>query len=402
MEKTMKMSGKGIRAVLAEARQPDIFDYLAWRADVPFSVDPFNEVDNLILSELAYADLSGVVPPDGAEIPVKDAFEGFFRLHTREEILASKSYTARAPLLMEPMVGFARFGDMRLRWYMNEISRREVEQLSAVTCILPGNVAYVAFRGTDDTVVGWQEDFNFSFLSETTGQRRAVEYLNKVGYQWPGEIIVGGHSKGGNFAVYAAAFADPGVQKRIRAVYSNDGPGFRREVLEAPGYGRILPLIHSIIPDTSVVGQLLSTRAVPRVIKSNARGIFQHDGFSWCVQRSGFQPSALTVAGELIRETLGGWLEQMDDEARKSFTGSIFSLFEATGRDTLSAISQQKWKSAEAILSAIRAMPREQQQEILRILGCLGQKSGQATADYLTGVLMKKIGEEPGGIENGD
>ena len=203
----------------------NIFDYLTWRGDVPFSVDPFNEVDNLVLSELAYTDFDGIVPQGGAAVSLQTVCDAFFARHTEEELLSLRDYTAKAPLLLRGMLSGERFRDAKLSWYVNEISKDQALQLSAVTVLLPNRTAFVAFRGTDGTVVGWKEDFNFSFQSQTEGQGRAVAYLNRVGKALACPLYIGGHSKGGNLAVFAAVKASESVRGRILAVYNNDGPG---------------------------------------------------------------------------------------------------------------------------------------------------------------------------------
>ena len=368
----------------------NLFDYLSWRADVPMSLDPFNEVDNLVLAELSYTDFRGIVPETGEEISLKDACDGFFRLHTREEVLSDKTFTGKAPLLMEPMAEGARFGEMKLSHYVDELDTNQDIQLSAVTFRFPDGSAYIAFRGTDGTLVGWKEDFNFSFQSETAGQSLAVQYLNRTGRTIQGPMRVGGHSKGGNLAVYASAFCVREVQDRISAVYSNDGPGFRQEILESEGYRRILPKIVSIIPDSSIIGLLLSSLSRNHVIQSTASGIFQHDGFSWSIQRNRFLPAELSPVSEIIDSILGNWLEQMNDETRASVISTVFSLLESTGKETFGEINGQKWKSAESMLAALRSLPREKQQEMLRLLGLLGQSGGQITAGYLSSLLTRK------------
>ena len=354
------------------------------------SLDPFNEVDNLVLAELSYTDFRGIVPETGEEISLKDACDGFFRLHTREEVLSDKTFTGKAPLLMEPMAEGARFGEMKLSHYVDELDTNQDIQLSAVTFRFPDGSAYIAFRGTDGTLVGWKEDFNFSFQSETAGQSLAVQYLNRTGRTIQGPMRVGGHSKGGNLAVYASAFCVREVQDRISAVYSNDGPGFRQEILESEGYRRILPKIVSIIPDSSIIGLLLSSLSRNHVIQSTASGIFQHDGFSWSIQRNRFLPAELSPVSEIIDSILGNWLEQMNDETRASVISTVFSLLESTGKETFGEINGQKWKSAESMLAALRSLPREKQQEMLRLLGLLGQSGGQITAGYLSSLLTRK------------
>lgn len=355
----------------------NIFDYLKWRSDVPFYIDPFGEVDNLVLAELAYTDFDGIVPYGGEEIFLRDAHAGFFNKHSREEILTKTSFTARAPLLMDEMILGARFGNMRLSHYINEIDRSKDSQFSAITCRLDDGTVYVSFRGTDGTIVGWKEDFNLSYISETESQRKAVAYLNRVAPVFGCDIRVGGHSKGGNFAVYAAAFCEDRFKDRIKQVYSNDAPGFRKDVTDSPEYVSLLPKIVSIVPETSVIGLLLSSVDTHRVVRSDAYGIFQHDGFSWQVCKNRFEDAMLSDMAIFIEKTLGTWLGEMDDETRKSLTSSVFSLFEATGMDRFSSMAEQKWKSTEAIISSLYELPKEKRHELITLLNQLFKAGGQ-------------------------
>lgn len=371
----------------------DIFDYLNWRGDIPFSADPFNEVDNLILSELSYTDFAGIVSSGGDAIPLHSVFESFFHLHTREEILKSTSLTAKAPLLMEGMMTGSRFENMRLCGYVNVLSTEKDSQFSAMTFLLDDGTAYIAFRGTDSSIIGWKEDFDLGHLAETDGQQRAVGYLEDIAAKLALPLRVGGHSKGGNFAVFAASFCSSGVQDRILSVYSNDGPGFRDEIIDAPGYLRILPKVISIVPDTSVIGLLLSSKSDHQVIRSSASGIFQHDAFTWLVNRNRFEKAAFSDLGKLLDQSLDSWLSGMDDETRKFLSETVFSLFESTGADTFSEIRKHKWKSTEAILNSLRKMPKDKQTELLRIAGKLLQSGSQAAIAQLPEMLLSRNDE---------
>ena len=363
----------------------NLFDYLQWRGDVPFQADPFNEVDNLVLCELAYTDFDGIVPPDGPGVPLASAYEQYFALHSREEVMGRTSYTGKAPLLMEEMVRGARFGGTRVCRYINEVDKEKDCQVSAVTFLLADGTAFVAFRGTDGTLVGWKEDFDLSYADRTEGQRRAVDYLNAAAAAVPGPLRVGGHSKGGHFAVYAAAYCDPRTQDRIQQVYSNDGPGFRPDILAAAGYQRIVERVISIVPDTSVIGMLLETQAAHRVVKSSASGIVQHDGFSWQILRNRFVPAKLSETSVFLDQVLDTWLAGMDDDTRRSMTDTVFSVLSSAGEDTFHAMSEQKLKTAEAILSAVQKLPREKQREMRRLAAQLLQSGGMAAAAYLPG-----------------
>ncbi len=374
----------------------NIFDYLSWRADVPLSVDPFNEVDNLVLSKLAYTDFEGAVPPDGDGISLREAHDRFFAHHTREEILRSTVLTAKAPLLMEEMRDGARFGEMRLCRYLNEVDREKNEQIAAVTFLPEDGSVCVAFRGTDNTLTGWKEDFDLSYLARTPGQQRAVDYLNETGRRFSGPIRVCGHSKGGNFAVYAASFCDREIQDRIEAVYTNDGPGFRRETVGDPRYRRVLPRVYSILPDTSVIGRLLYNDCRNRVVRSSAAGIYQHDGFSWEVRRNRFVKAPPSEMGIFIDRTLDLWLIKMNDEERRSFTETVFALLEATGKETFSEITEKKLKSMETIASSLRDIPKERQRELIRFIGELLQCSRRSAAAQLKMIRPAKTDRAAG------
>lgn len=366
---------------------PNIFDYLEWRGDIPFSADPFNDVDNLVLSKLSYTVFDGLVPEEGDKVPLGEVRDAFFRTHQRELLMKSESHRDRAPLLMDGMMSGGRFSGTLLSDYINIVDTDSGLQISAVTFTLSDGTIYIAYRGTDNTIVGWKEDFKMSYLPETGGQRIAVEYLNRVGAKEEKPIRTGGHSKGGNFAVYASAFADAGVKERIIGVYSNDGPGFRDEVLQSPEYGSIVSRVISIVPDTSIIGQLLTTDVSPKVVKSTERGFSQHDGLSWEVIRNDFVPAELTDIGMFLRETQEEWLDKIDDASRQEFVDTLFSLFESTGAWNFKAMNSSKLRSMEKIISSAQGLPREKQKQFMKILGGLIQSGGQNAMEWYNRML---------------
>ena len=367
----------------------NVFDYLVWRGDIPMSLDPFNEVDNLVLSQLAYTDFSGIVPQDWTRISLRDAAEAFFSSHSRKEIEEDKAFTAKAPFLMDEMIKGARFCDILLSRYVDEIDPERGIQLSALTYDLPDKTRYIAFRGTDGTVVGWKEDFNFSYQTETEGQSRAVKYLNAAGSDFRVPLRVGGHSKGGNLAMFAATFCEPDVKERILEVYSNDGPGFRESVVQSREYAHILPRIRSIIPESSMIGMLLNNRATPLVVKSSASGLVKHDAFTWQIRRNHFEETTLSDEGWLVNRTLSDWLCKVNDEERASLINTVFSLIESTGKGSFKEIGDQGWKSLETIINKYREMPKEKQQEMFRLFSKLGASGGQAYMDYLGNMFAR-------------
>ena len=361
-----------------------IFDYLEWRGDISFDEDPFNEVDNVVLSELAYVGFGGIVPCEKGSVPVGKVRDAFFAKYPRSLIHEDSSHIVKAPLLMDGMASGRRFGAARMTGYADIVDTDEVVQMAAVTFLLGDGTAYVAFRGTDSTVVGWKEDFNMSYLPETEGQRRAVEYLNAIGRRIRRPLRVGGHSKGGNFAVYASAFCSRSVRDRIIGVYTNDGPGFRPEVMESDEYKSILPKVTSIVPDTSVIGMLLTSKVRHRFIKSSGRGIAQHDALTWQVVRDRFASSEPSELGLFIMKSQRDWLGKLEDRDRELFVSTLFSLFEATGMETFDQMADRKLKAAAEIRNSMKQLPKEKQKEMNRIIGELLRSGGVTAWETLT------------------
>ena len=339
----------------------DIFDYLRKRGSVPFEEDPFNEVDNLVLAMLSYTDFDGILDDSFNTTSLNIADRKYFEKHSRAEARKSIFHFIRAPLLMDGMLKGNRFRETTLTKYVDIINSDKDMQMAAVTFLLSDGSAYVAFRGTDTTVAGWKEDFNMSYMPETAGQLSAVRYLNEVGAEIKGPIRVGGHSKGGNFAVYASAFCDREIQDRILEVYTNDGPGFRSEVMEREAYKRILPRVVSIVPDTSIVGMLLTNNVGHIVVKSKDVGLLQHNALTWMVDQNRFRHTKQSAFGSFINRSQKEWLSNLDDKSREMFVNTLFSFFEATGMDTFDEMIANGRTSAEKIITSIKNLPNEQQ-----------------------------------------
>lgn len=370
----------------------NILDYLEWRGDLAFDADPFNEVDNLVLSELAYVSFDGLVPPAPAEtaVPLKEVRKAYFDMHSRKAIRRDSNHIVRAPLLMDGMSAGKRFGSAGLTGYVNTVKADETAQMSAVTFLLGDGTAYVAFRGTDTTIVGWKEGFNMSYLPETEGQRRAVGYLNRIGKSIGRPLRVGGHSKGGNFAVYASAFCDREIRDRIIGIYTNDGPGFRDEVMETEAYRSILPKVVSIVPDTSIIGMLLTSDVKHRYIKSSAGGLVQHDTFSWEVTADHFVSSKPSELGLFIKKSQKDWLSKISDSDRELFVNTLFSLLESTGMETFDEMSERKLRAAAEIRSSMKEMPKDLQKTMNRILGELLLSGRDAALEAIAGSISEK------------
>ena len=243
----------------------NIMDYIEWRGDLPFTQSEFNDVDNLILACFSYVNLDGIQEAASQNgIELKALTEKFLQLHTEKELKEDKSFIRFAPFMMLEMAKTERFGQCVIRNYVNEIVAEEAQQFSAVEICLSDGTSYISFRGTDDTIVGWKEDFNLS-TGVVPAQERAVEYLRRIAGSLQEMVRVGGHSKGGNLAVYGAVMCKE-IHPWILQVYSNDGPGFSREFLELPETEALLPKVTRIIPEYSIIGTLLEHSKEPVLI----------------------------------------------------------------------------------------------------------------------------------------
>lgn len=356
----------------------ELMDYLAWRNDVSFRAAPFNEIDNVLLSYLAYADFGELLQEEKRRVSIETCFKRFCKKHDLANVRESKLFIERAPLLLEDMVCGARFRGTKVVHFREVFDKEKVQQFAALVFLLPDGTKYVSFRGTDLSITGWKEDFLMSFTAETEGAKEAVSYLNEVAACVEGDLILGGHSKGGNFAMFAAAFAEDAVKERIRKVYNNDGPGFREEIVRSAAYRELLPKITNIVPQTSIIGRLLSNEAAHTVVKSTAAGIFQHDVTTWEVTKDKFVRAEPDAFSDFVEKSLGTWLETMDDEARKSLVETVFSMIEMTEAETFAEFGENLFKNTGLIIKGLGRLPKEKRSELTAALGGLAE-AGRAT-----------------------
>ena len=315
----------------------DLFDYLLWRGDLPMDVVPPNPVDTLILSELSYLGLEGLVPGDFLHpVPLQVVAQAFLALPDREERLHLKKDLE----LIDAAAKTARFGQLRLIFYRDELLPEIQSQFAAVTWLLPDGMALITYRGTDTTLTGWKEDFNMSFQTCVPAQEKALWYLEAFARVHPTlPLMVAGHSKGGNMAVYAAARCQTEVQERITAVHNHDGPGFQAEILREPGYRCVLPKVRTFVPQSSVVGMLLEHEEPYTVVKSRQLSLLQHDPYSWEVLGGDFiRLEEVDENSRFLDGTIRTWLAQTSLEERNAFVDAVFELLTLGEIDDLRAV----------------------------------------------------------------
>ena len=335
----------------------NILDYLDWRGDLTFEQSPFNEVDNLILSCFSYLDLDEITElKNGDTLCIKDLSERFSTEKKEQDMKAESAFLQNTPVLLEKMARSKRFRECIVGGFVNEILSRQAQQFAAVMIGLGDGTSYISFRGTDDTIVGWKEDFNLS-NGVVPSHRKALEYLEEHGTYLQSMLRIGGHSKGGNLAMYAAMQCNEILHEKILSVYDNDGPGFPEEFFSPERVEKVLPKVTRIIPEASVIGMLLTHQKEPLIVASSQKGILQHDAFTWEVMGPSFiQKETLTRREAASDRSLHKWIDTMNEEERAHLIGELFSVLEATGADTISQIQDGGLKSLAAMVRQLDKM----------------------------------------------
>lgn len=368
----------------------NIMDYISWRGDLTFAQSPFNEVDNLILACFSYVNLDripAVTRQKGIEL--KKLVKEFKKLHTIKELEADKSFIRLAPFMMFEMAESVRFGNCVIRNYVNEIVTEAEQQFSAVEIVLDDGTSYISFRGTDDTIIGWKEDFNLS-TGVVPAQERAVEYMQRISDKASGMLRVGGHSKGGNLAIYGSVMCKS-VHDKILEIYSNDGPGFSKEFQESPETAEMMSKIIRIIPEYSIIGTLLEHEKQPIIVASTSRGLLQHDGFSWEVQGPGLvRRDSLNKTALRFIEILHKWIDGMDMEQKRLLIEDLFATLQASGYENLSEVQSGGLKSLAAMVKRLDKFAPESRgmmQELLTaICGGWLEQLQEHTKDKLSAI----------------
>ena len=354
----------------------NLLDYLDWRGDLTLDQAPFNEVDNLILAELSFVDFKDIVPgPDeGESVVLREAAEAFFaKFPQGEKIDMGVLVPGAIPEMLRKMADSRRFGDMKLNCFVDHLDVGKGEQFAALAIETGDKGMYLSFRGPDDTLAGWNEDFELACMPEVPAQKKAVAYTWAVAKQFPRKKLrLGGHSKGGNLAVYAGVFCPENVQKRIIAVWSNDGPGFHNDLLDLPEHRRIAERIFSIVPKSSVVGMLLEHEEDYTVVDSDQLGFMQHDGFSWQVVGDHFITlRQVTQQAHFSDQELRKWVHGLTVEQRETFVNAMFDVLSASGAVTLTDLKDDSFKAVGAMVKAMKDLDKETRDGLWEFLAIL-------------------------------
>ena len=354
-----------------------------------FAESPFNPVDSLVFSSLCYFNFDTASPLEqfaGANVTL-DA-------HTEQRVLiadilalcdhtqlTSGSWLKDADETTQFIAALRasrRYRDVTIAFFANEMADAVDKQFSASTFFFYGKhseVAYVAFRGTDGTLTGWKEDFNMAFQYPVPAQVTAADYLARVAALWKDvPIVLTGHSKGGNLAVYAAMNASDEVKDRVERIYSLDGPGFPESVVNSFEYASVSDRIVKIVPDSSVVGMVLETPERCIVVKSDVEGIMQHFVFSWQMHGGEFDKvEDVANSSVTFNKALNGWLSNLSKEQRERAVDALFAVLEASGAGSISAMMAAGPKVIPEMLGTYVGLSVEDRRNLNQALGIMLQ-----------------------------
>jgi hypothetical protein len=355
----------------------NLFDYLSWRGDLTFRQSPFNPVDNIILTHVSYLPLDNIVPgiEEDKTITIAWAAEIFGKAILKNpDLFDSFLVSKQDPAFLDALSASARFKDMGLAGFVSQIDPDQEKQFAALTILTGDGSSFVTYRGTDNSLVGWKEDLNMTFTAEVPAQREAVLYLEKMAKKISGPLRAGGHSKGGNLAVYAASFCSRRVRKRITEIYCNDSPGFSSRVISSEGYLAIREKIISFVPESSVVGMLFEHGEDYTVVKSTQTGLLQHDIYSWEVTCNDLvRLDKVNKHSRYIDRTIKEWIAGLDKEQRQGFAEALYTILSSTEASSIPELTADWFKSAAHMIQSLTNISETSRDMVFKTIGALFQ-----------------------------
>ncbi len=375
----------------------NILDYLLWRGDLDFANIPLCEVDALILCQLSYMKLEGLVSPEfshkqGQVLTLEEASLAY---------AASPDYEERSnvgalinPLSAELLLkagATKRFGRLLVSGFVNKIDEKKDEQFSAITFSYEKKWNFIAYRGTDDTIVGWKEDCMLAYMDNVPAQLDALSYFTKAADELKGNFYLGGHSKGGNLALFAAAKAEEKKQKRIISIYDNDGPGFSEAFFKTEGYLAIADRLKTFVPRQSIVGMLFSNDGNYTTVNNELKDmVMQHDPFSWQVGPLSFVECEQTGdESRFVGKTLNEWFKTLSLDEKRIFVESLFQILEGSKAKTNLELSKNWFESMVGMKKSLDELPKSSRETMRKNLQLLVK----IAADEFTRKLMPDLAQ---------
>lgn len=343
----------------------NILNYLTWRGDLPLSSrHPFNEVDDLILARFSYLPFHKISLSRGDTIATVAR-----KMHTFTE---SDFSLPNDQILIKQLADSARFKNLKVFHFVHHHDPAAERQFAAIAIRLSLRSIYVSYMGTDSTIAGWKEDLNFSFMENTPAQLDAVSYLRYLARRYPlSKFRIGGHSKGGNLAIYAALENPKSVQRRLISVSNYDGPGFNEKNIQGKHDWQAIERVTSFISQGSVFGRLLRHPEKQVVVYSNGKGIWQHDIYTWEIDGDHFVSAEPTRRSNIIDAATTKWFSKASMSERQLMMDCIYRLVSAASPDQtidITAPASTWLKKAPTMLATFTKLPASERKVINDLL----------------------------------
>ena len=349
----------------------NIIDYIKEYGDLDFSQKEFNSVDGLILSQFSYLKLDEIVPGVGENrdnMELRDIL--YHPLY--EQLYGDVRYEKNNRNLYETMAKSRRFGFIELNHYINLINVKWEMQFSAICCFLPGGGCCVTYRGTDENLISWKEDFNMAFLPTIPAQIKAMDYLNYVAERITGDFMLAGHSKGGNLSIYAAMKCPKETYERISRIYSFDGPGFLKTATSEKELAAIDDRLIKLVPHSSIVGMLLQEHESYTVVESKNFGILQHDPFNWVVEGDDFiYRNDINDLIMIHNEAINEWAKGSDTETLRAFGNQVYDIMIECGVNDLNDFKGNYGEIIRKFTHVVENMEIEQKDVFKKVIKAL-------------------------------
>jgi hypothetical protein len=375
-------------------------DYLQWRGDLPFSRDPINDIDVLIFSLLSYLPFKNIVPgiESNKDISLKDAADQFFSRtgedSSKVNITAMSSFNSDAELLLNNAAGCPRFEGVRVSKYDENTDFVIGRQFTALTFTIPDfeHTKIVAFRGTDNSIVGWKEDFELAYMEQIPAHESACLYLGHTIGLLSGRFIVCGHSKGGNLAVYAGSHLNPIQQLKLKRIVNFDGPGFDFSIVNRDPFSHNEHKVMNYLPEDSMVGLLLEPVGKRAIVSSSERFINQHNAFNWDVDRGSFIFGNLSNTAILMEQTLKTWLTDISITDRESFLEALFDILGASEGKVIKTDPSESLKEYKNILVKYSKIDQKTKALLSHVFDALTAEAGRTLTESIKEKFPKILG----------
>lgn len=387
-----------------------IHHYVQLRGDLLAKQFPYNEIDALIFSELAYVYFDEIIDEP---ITLKEAYQKYQQRNANLSEKQLQTIMVPSHALFEEIAKSPRYQNIQIIAYVNDINKEFIKQFSALALLLEDGRIVIAYRGTDDSLIGWHEDFLMLCEKVVPAQESSVHFLENIAsttihttlwedlnnpfldtslwrrfqkhfqYQKNRPLWLVGHSKGGNLAMYAGCFCQKDVQQRIIQIDNFDGPGFQDEIIHSSNYQKMLPRIHSYIPHYSFFGIVLGHEEDYTVVKSQEIGMMQHNAFSWHVNANHFEKDELSYESVEFAVKVILFLEKLNYEEKHQFVKAMFDLFDKLSIYTFSDLSHISYKhiiNAIKELTLLDTKTRNMLLEVLHMLWLEARKIKKGTA----------------------